>query len=396
MISNTTRSGRIRKNLSGEKAYGSFIPADLPPVPEIVVDEAMTRLITRVRELLARLEGEALHIPNMEIFLSMYVRKEALFSSQIEGTQATLDDILDPLLEANANRDVAEASDNVKAVLFALEQLRDPRGLPLCLRLLRETHVVLLEHARGNDKSPGVFRTTQNWIGPTGCTLKSAAYVPPNPEDMMAALHALEAYLHADSPLDPLVRAGLIHYQFETIHPFLDGNGRIGRLLILLFLLDQQVISAPYLYISYFLKLNRTQYYEHLTSVRENGTYEAWLKFFLMAAEAAAKDALETIGRLHALGEATKRALTEGVKGKVRVEKRLAFLAYIEKKPILDIGLTAKELGWSFPTTSKFVKTFVEAGILKEISGRVRGRVFAYDAYLSILRKDTEPLNVAS
>ena len=245
MISNNPRSGFIRQNLGGAQAYGSFVPASLPPNPSIQLDEEMNALLLAAKTKLAYLKGAARHIPNMEMFLAMYVRKEALFSSQIEGTQATLDDILDPTLDHACNRDILDAVDNVKAVLFAVKQLQDVHGLPLSLRLLRETHKVLLKHSRGQDKSPGDFRHSQNWIGPTGCSLREASYVPPKPDDMTQALNALELYLHAPDALDPLIRAALIHYQFETIHPFLDGNGRIGRLLILLFLIDQKVIDAP-------------------------------------------------------------------------------------------------------------------------------------------------------
>ena len=392
MISNNPRSGFIRQNLGGAQAYGSFVPASLPPNPSIQLDEEMNALLLAAKTKLAYLKGAARHIPNMEMFLAMYVRKEALFSSQIEGTQATLDDILDPTLDHACNRDILDAVDNVKAVLFAVKQLQDVPGLPLSLRLLRETHKVLLKHSRGQDKSPGDFRHSQNWIGPTGCSLREASYVPPKPDDMTQALNALELYLHAPDALDPLIRAALIHYQFETIHPFLDGNGRIGRLLILLFLIDQKVIDAPYVYVSYFLKIHRTQYYEHLTSVRENGTYEEWVKFFLRAAGEAAQNAIESIEKLSTLAAACRERILSGVRGTAARAKLERFLSYLEGAPIIEIKRTADDLDWSFPTTSKYVRIFCEAGILKEISGRSRGRVFAFEDYLAVLRKDMQPL----
>lgn len=373
MISNNPRSGFIRQNLAGAQSYGSFVPASLPPEPSIEPDEELNGLLLEAKTKLAYL-------------------KEALFSSQIEGTQATLDDILDPMVDHTSNRDILDAVDNVQAVLFAVKQLQDVHGLPLSLRLLRESHKVLLGHSRGKDKSPGEFRHSQNWIGPTGCSLREASYVPPNPDDMMEALNALELYLHVPDELDPLIRASLIHYQFETIHPFLDGNGRVGRLLILLFLMDQQVIDAPYVYISYFLKIHCTQYYEHLTSVRENGTYEAWVKLFLRAAGEAAQDAVESIEKLSALAAASRERILSGVRGTSARAKLEAFLSYLEGAPIIEIKRTASDLGWSFPTTSKYVKLFCEAGILKEVSGRSRGRVFAFEDYLAVLRKDMEPL----
>lgn len=392
MICNNPRSGFIRKNLSGDQAYDSFVPTALPPNPSLEIDADMTAQLLTVHHKIALLKERARHIPNINMFLAMYIRKEALFSSQIEGTQATLDDILDPMIDENCNRDVQEAVDNVNAVQYALNQLRDEHGLPVSLRLLKETHKVLLKHSRGQDKSPGEFRYTQNWIGPTGCSLQQASFIPPNPDDMMQALNTLELYFHAKDALDPLIRAALIHYQFETIHPFLDGNGRIGRLLILLFLLDQQVIDSPYLYISYFLKLNRTQYYEHMTSVRTNGTYETWVKFFLCAAEKAAQDALDTIERLHQLSESSRTKIMKGVNGKVAQTKLERFMSYLESTPIIEIKRTSSALGWSFPTTSKYVKRFTDAGILKEVTGRMRGRAFAYEQYLAILRKDMQPL----
>ena len=392
MISNNPRSGFIRKNLTGDQAYESFVPAPLPPNPNVIVDEELRSQLFEVHKNLALLQERASHIPCMEMFLAMYVRKEALFSSQIEGTQATLDDILDPLIDDNSNRDVLETMDNVNAVFFGVKQLKDEHGLPLCLRLLKEAHKRLLRHSRGHDKSPGEFRHSQNWIGPTGCSLRQAAYVPPNPIDMDQALQDLENYLHADSDLDPLIRAALIHYQFETIHPFLDGNGRIGRLLILLFLLDQQVIESPYLYISYFLKINRTQYYEHMTSVRENGTYEAWIKFFLLAADNAARDALDSIKELDALSSSSRQWIQREIHGQATRRKCEQLLQYLERTPIIEIRRTATELDWSFPTASKYVKIFTDAGLLKETSGRARDRKFAYEAYLTILRKDTQPL----
>ena len=352
----------------------------------------MNARLLAVHQKIALLKGTAHHIPNMNMFLAMYIRKEALFSSQIEGTQATLDDILNPMIKENWNRDVQEAIDNVNAIQYALNQICNEHGLPLSLRLLKETHKVLLRHSRGRDKSPGEFRHTQNWIGPTGCSLRHASFVPPNPADMQQALHTLELYFHAEDALDPLIRAALIHYQFETIHPFLDGNGRIGRLLILLFLLDQKVIDAPYLYVSYFLKLNRTQYYEQMTSVRTNGTYEDWVKFFLSAAAEAAQDALETIERLQRLSVSSRCKMMDGVNGKAARSKLERFMDYLESTPIIEIKRTSSDLGWSFPTTSKYVNRFMDAGVLREVTGRARGRVFAYEDYLQILRKDMQPL----
>ena len=233
-----TRAGYFRQNLTGELAYSSFVPSSLPPNPPVVLDAEGVELLVAAHRQLALLEGLAARIPNMELFVSMYVRKEALLSSQIEGTQATLEDVLDPLVDVNANRDVADVVNYIRTTEFALRRRRE---LPLCSRLIREMHGVLMEGVRGQEKYPGEFRRTQNWIGGTGSTLKNARYIPPNVEDMNAAMSALEAYMNAEDTLDPLIRTALVHYQFETIHPFLDGNGRIGRLLITLFLMEQNL-----------------------------------------------------------------------------------------------------------------------------------------------------------
>ena len=224
------RAGQYKSNLSGEMAYKSFVPNPLPPTPPIEMTEDIISLLIKANSQLAVLESVATHIPNIELFVSMYVRKEALMSSQIEGAQATLEDILDPMLDTNTNRNVADVVNYIKATEFAIERLQT---LPLCNRLIKETHSVLMKGVRGREKNPGEFRHSQNWIGGQGSTLKNARYIPPAPEDMLCAMYDLEKYINADDDLDALVRAALIHYQFETIHPFLDGNGRVGRLLIL-------------------------------------------------------------------------------------------------------------------------------------------------------------------
>lgn len=395
MISRSIRSGQLRRNLSGEQAYFSFLPAPLPPNPAIAVDAEMSALLRSIHADIGLLHGMASSISDLPLFLGMCVRKEALFSSQIEGTQATMDDMFDPTIDRNAKPDVAEVMDNVQAVLYAVKQITDPSpsALPLCMRLLRETHKVLLAHCRGRDKEPGEFRHSQNWIGPAGCTLEAACYVPPNVDDMKQALEDLEAFFHRETPeLDPVVKAALIHCQFETIHPFLDGNGRIGRLLILLYLMHVNVLSSPLLYISYFLKLRRGEYYELMMAVRRDGAYEEWVRFFLKATSAALSDAIGSIRKLCALHEADRQKVSESTARASVRERRLRFLDYLEHNPIIEIKATAEALGLSFPTASKLVSTFVELGVLQETTGRRRGRTFAYESYLAILRKDAEPL----
>ena len=243
------RSGVYVKNMTGEAEYSSFCPAPLPPRLEL--NDDTLQLLIRANNNIAKLNTIAQYIPDVGIFVSMYVRKEALMSSQIEGTQCTLEDILDPNLDISTNADAGDVINYIKAADFALGELDK---LPLCNRLLRMTHEILMSGVRGQEKNPGEFRRSQNWIGASGCSLKNARYIPPNPDDMEKAMSELEKYINESDEYDPLVRAALIHYQFETIHPFLDGNGRIGRLLILLYLIQQRLLSKPVIYVSYFLK----------------------------------------------------------------------------------------------------------------------------------------------
>lgn len=377
------RAGHYKSNLSGEMAYKSFVPNPLPPAPPIELTEDIITLLVKANSQLAVLESVATRIPNVELFVSMYVRKEALMSSQIEGTQATLEDVLDPMLDANTNRNVADVVNYIKATEFAINRLQT---LPLCNRLIKETHAVLMEGVRGQEKSPGEFRYSQNWIGGQGSTLKNARYIPPSPDDMLDAMSDLEKYINADDDLDALIRAALIHYQFETIHPFLDGNGRVGRLLITLFLMEKKVLSTPALYISYFLKKNRVEYYDRMTEVRTKGNYEQWVKFFLQAIMESAEDATATIDELIALHDANVSVISK--LGRAAKNAMLVF-NYLESNPIIEIRKTAESLGITFNTTSSAVNRLVDAGILVQTSDNSRNRTFAYEAYLDILRKGT-------
>ena len=380
----TNRAGTLVSNLSGEMAYESFRPAPLPPNPPIEVSgELLTKLIDANKKI-ATLEGLSSRIPNMGLFVSMYVRKEALLSSQIEGTQCTLEDILNPLIEENTNRDVADVVNYIRATEFALERLKT---LPLCNRLIKETHAVLLESVRGQEKNPGEFRYSQNWIGGQGSTLKNARYIPPNPEDMLTAMSDLEKYINSDDPLDPLIQAALIHYQFETTHPFLDGNGRVGRLLITLFLMEKDILSTPALYISYYLKMNRIEYYDRMTQVRRTGDYEQWISFFLQAFAYSAEDAIHTIDRLTALHDKSTK-LFDSLTKRQRTSVLKVF-SYLESNPIIDIQKTATTLEMSYNTVSKVVSILIEDGILKQTDKSGKAKIYSYTEYLDILRKDT-------
>ena len=380
----TNRAGTLVGNLSGEMAYESFRPAPLPPNPPIEVSgELLTKLIDANKKI-ATLEGLSSRIPNMELFISMYVRKEALLSSQIEGTQCTLEDILNPLIEENTNRDVSDVVNYIRATEFALERLKT---LPLCNRLIKETHAVLLESVRGQEKNPGEFRYSQNWIGGQGSTLKNARYIPPNPEDMLTAMSDLEKYINSDDTLDPLIQAALIHYQFETTHPFLDGNGRVGRLLITLFLMEKGILSTPALYISYYLKMNRIEYYDRMTQVRRTGDYEQWISFFLQAFADSAEDAIHTIDRLTALHDKSTK-LFDSLTKRQRTSVLKVF-SYLESNPIIDIQKTATTLEMSYNTVSKVVSILIEDGILKQTDKSGKAKIYSYTEYLDILRKDT-------
>ena len=377
------RAGIYVDNLTGEATYQSFKPNPLPPMPEIEIDEEIVKLLVDANKQLVKLDTASQLISNADLFISMYVRKEALISSQIEGTQCTLDDVLDPEVEANANLDVSDVINYVKATQYALNRLE---RLPLCCRLIREIHEVLMENVRGQDKTPGEFRHSQNWIGPANCALKDARYIPPNVEDMQDAMSDLEKYINENTDYDPLIRVALIHYQFETIHPFLDCNGRIGRLLILLYLMEQELLAKPVIYISYFLKKNQIEYYDRISEVRRSGNFEQWIRFFLEAVSKAATDSLEAIRQLSALHDTNIEKLPKTTRSKDNLR---AVFDYIEQYPIIDIKRTAKELDISYNTAATAVKKLVELGILQETTNAARNRVFAYEAYLGILRKDT-------
>lgn len=378
------RAGCLVTNLSGEMAYQSFRPNPLPPEPPIEMSNELIAKLIDANRRLATLDGLSSRIPNMDLFVSMYVRKEALLSSQIEGTQCTLDDILNPFAEENTNLNVSDVVNYIRAEEYAINRLQT---LPLCNRLIKETHAVLMEGVRGQEKNPGEFRYSQNWIGGQGSTLRNARYIPPNPEDMVDAMSDLEKYMNGEDSLDPLIQAALIHYQFETTHPFLDGNGRVGRLLITLFLMEKKILSAPSLYISYFLKMNRVEYYDRMTQVRKTGDYEQWVLFFLQALSDSAEDAIQAIDRLTEIhnrnvqkfNSMTKRQQTNAIN----------FLIYLEKNPIIDIQKTATALNLSYNTAAKNVASFVDNGILQQTEKSGRAKIYSYVDYLAVLRKDT-------
>ena len=378
------RAGKTIKNLSGEMAYSSFYPQPLPPVPNIEIDAEMQQLLIEAHKRLALLNGLSDRIPNKDLFISMYVRKEALVSSQIEGTQCTLEDVLNPEIDENANADVSDVVNYVRAINYSIERMQE---LPLCNRLIRETHAVLMNSVRGGEKTPGEFRVSQNWIGGAGSTLKNARFIPPNPQDMIECMSDLERFMNDDDGMDPLIKAALLHYQFETIHPFLDGNGRVGRLLITLFLMHENVISSPVLYLSCYLKSNRIEYYDRMSEIRRAGSYEQWIKFFLRGVAETASDATETIDRLTGLHQENEAKLSD-VPTRSR-ENIMSLFTYIERNPIIETVKTAAALGLSRNGTANYIAVLCEKGILKNTAKSGKALVFSYEAYLDILRKDT-------
>ena len=373
-----SRSGHFVKQVEG---YRAFLPALLPPHPPLTIDLDLLRLLSDADQKLARLDGVTSTLPNPDLFVAMYVRQEAVLSSQIEGTQSTLQDVLqfelDPSGEA-LPKDVAEVVRYVAAMNHGLSRLP---ALPLSLRLIREIHGVLLAHSRGGEKTPGEFRRSQNWIGPQGCTLTTAPFVPPPVAAMHDSLDNLEKFLH-DETLPVLLQCGLAHAQFETIHPFLDGNGRVGRLLITFLLCSRAVLQRPLLYLSYFLKQNRLEYYDRLTAVRQTGDWEGWLKFFLRGVAEVSLEATGAARRILALREEHQRLIRDH--DKISSTYGLRLLDQLYGQPIITVRLAMQWRDSSYATANKVVAQFVEIGLLHEMTGYERNRRFAYEPYLEI------------
>ena len=383
------RAGTLKKQLSGEMAYFSFYPSKLPPNPHIDVDSEIIDKLINAHKVLAILDDRATNIPNIDLFISMYVQKEALLSSQIEGTQATLEDIFNPNIDENINAEVDDVVNYIKAAKYAIKRLET---LPLCNKLLLETHKILLSGVRGKEKNPGEFRKSQNWIGGAGSTIKTARYIPPDVLSMKESLSDLEKYINAEAELDDLIRIALIHYQFESIHPFLDGNGRIGRLLIVLYLLEKKVIKTPSLYLSFYLKEHRIEYYDRMSAIRETGDYEQWIKFFLKGIYASGKSAIETANELIALRDKNIRKLENEHYTKRTLETMMKVFHYLEAHPIIDIGKTAEDLSIAYNTVSSAVNRFEKLGILHLVKKQGRNKVYSYKEYIDILRDGTEVL----
>jgi Fic family protein len=381
------RLGRYVETPVAGEIVRAFVPPPLPPKPQIDVLALLDRLSLAERAL-GRLDGITMLLPRQELFLYMYVRKEAVLSSQIEGTQSTLTDLLRFENQAQAGEpidDIREVSNYVDAMMYGLERLET---LPLSLRLIREMHARLLQSGRGGTKSPGEFRRSQNWIG--GSRPGNALYVPPPVTELDVCLDALESFIHEDSSrLPALIKAGLLHVQFETIHPFLDGNGRIGRLLVTLYLCVNGVLRKPLLYLSLYLKTHRSDYYRLLQEVREHGNWEAWLDFFLAGVAETANQAFEAATRIVDLFKEDRERITNESD---RAGSALRIHDLFQQNPFLTSNQLVQQTGLSAPTVNAALADLEKMGIVEEITGRKRGRVFSYRRYLAILSEGTDPL----
>jgi Fic family protein len=382
-----TRLGRYVETAVGGETVRAFVPPVLPPSPPINVLPLLTKLSAAERAL-GRLDGITMLLPRHDLFLYMYVRKEAVLSSQIEGTQSTLTDLLRFEAAAEAGQtfdDVREVSNYVDAMMYGLGRLEE---LPLSLRLIREMHARLMDGNRGGDKNPGQFRRSQNWIG--GTRPGNAMFVPVPPNELNSCLSDLEAFIHEEtSGLPPLIKAGLLHVQFETIHPFLDGNGRIGRLLITLYLCTKGSLQAPLLYLSLYLKSHRSVYYALLQSVRETGAWEEWLAFFLEGVAQTANQAFEAATQIVELFKSDRDRITSD---SARAGSSLRVHEWLQSNPFVTSNQLVEQIGLSAPTVNAALADLERLGIVTEITGKRRNRVFSYQSYLDILSEGTAPL----
>lgn len=375
------RAGQYIEQLEGYKA---FIPHPLPPVPEIIMDQEMWNLLSQADRSLGRLDGATDALPNPDLFVFMYVRKEAVLSSQIEGTQASLIDVLEfesKALEPDNPQEVAEVVNYIGAINYGLERLKN---LPVSLRLIREIHQELMQGVRGAERNPGEFRRSQNWIGAGGCSLAEASYVPPPPHQMLQSLDNLEKFLHSPQPMPTLIKVGLAHAQFETIHPFLDGNGRTGRLLITFLLCEQNILQRPLLYISYYFKKYRAEYYDRLQAVRDSGAWEGWLKFFLRGVYEVAQEAAATARKIVKLKEEHRQLVLDRM-GR-RSGNAIALLENLYFRPIFTVEHAAAITNLSYPNANALIKDLSDIGLLQEITGQKRNRAFSYEPYLAVFR----------
>ena len=381
----TQMQNRAGRYISQPGGYRAFIPEPLPPEPPIELRGELQGVLSEADRALGRLDGSITTLPYPDLFIAMYVRKEAVLSSQIEGTQSSLQDVL--AAEAEIVRpgrplDVDEVFNYVRAMHHGLRRLEK---LPLSIRLLREIHAELLSGVRGHDRMPGELRTTQNWIGPKGAPLSDAVFVPPPPHEVADALSRLERFIHEGPPLPLLIKAGLVHSQFETIHPFLDGNGRLGRLLITFMLCEQGALQKPVLYLSHFFKQHRQEYYDRLQAVRDRGSWEDWLTFFLRGVGEVSLQAADTARKILLLREDHRRIITEHLGRSTANGMRV--LESLYRNPYISVGEVQETIGATFSVANNLVTRLVKHGILHEITGQKRNRRFLYRDYVDLFEK---------
>jgi Fic family protein len=383
MVNVALRAGSYRQQPGG---YRAFFPAALPPTPPVIVSGELQRRLSEADRALGRLDGSVQTLPNPDLFVYMYVRKEAVLSSQIEGTQSSLQDLLAAeahVADAHRPKDVAEVVNYVRAMKHGLLRLAE---LPVSSRLIREIHAELLHGTRGSRLAPGELRNTQNWIGPVGCTLADATFVPPPPSEVPAALGALETFLHAQDDMPLLVKIGLAHAQFETIHPFLDGNGRVGRLLITFLLCERGVLAKPVLYLSHYFKRQRSAYYQRLQAVRDTGDFEGWLCFFLQGVAEVGIEAAHTARRILELRETHRRLITDRLGRAAGNGHRVLDKLY--EQPVVSVKDVQALLGTTFAGANQIVQRLVSLDVIREMTGQTRHRRFRYDAYVRLFEKE--------
>lgn len=376
-------SGRAGRYIQQFQGYRAFIPEPLPPAnPALEIDLELQSLLSRADRALGRLDGSIQTLPDANLFVFMYVRKEAVLSSQIEGTQSSLTDVLEAeaqLHNPQRPRDVNDVLNYVRAMNYGLERLVE---LPVSVRLVREIHQRLLHGIRGAEREPGELRRTQNWIGPSGCRLREATFVPPPPDQVPEALSKWERFLHEDHGLPFILKIGLAHAQFETIHPFLDGNGRVGRLLITFLLCSGEILHRPVLYLSHFFKRHQQQYYELLQATRDHGSWEDWLKFFVRGVAEVSGEATETARRIVALRENHRHRIVEQF-GR-SAGNALKVLEALYSRPIINVNAIKEITEVSYPAANQLAGKFVDAGLLQEATGRSRNRLFEYRDYIGL------------
>ena len=387
ILDGSARAGRYVKQING---YRAFIPAPLPPNPPIIINDGLQVLLSQADRALGRLDGSIQTLPHPDLFVFMYVRKEAVLSSQIEGTQSSLQDVLAAearVLSPDRPKDVNEVVNYVNAMNYGIERLA---SLPVSVRLIREIHRKLLHGVRGSHLTPGELRTSQNWIGPSGSLLNEATFVPPPPYEVLQKMGELEKFLHENARLPLLIKIGLAHAQFETIHPFLDGNGRVGRLLITFLLCEQQVLLKPVLYLSYYFKKNRQTYYEKLQAVRDHGLWEDWLAFFLQGVIEVSRQATQTARRVLSLREEHRSLITENFGRAAANGHRV--LEHLYLHPIVSVVEVQDLIGTTYPAANDLVSRMESGGILREITGQVRNRKFTYESYVNLFHdNESEP-----